>query len=297
MQTHKAKQIPIIEYLAKIGYNPKRTKGGDFWYLSPLRREDTPSFKVDTRQNIWYDHGAKQGGSIIDLVMAINHLTVLEALQTLKTLFGTSISNYEKPRACEPKNGFEATNNTNDVIHSIKSLKTQALIEYLQSRKINIDIAKHYLQEVYYQVDGKNFFALGFKNDSNGYELRSKYFKGSLKGSIKDLTTIKQSKESYTLLIFEGFIDFLSLFTVKNFVKPEDLKDDVIILNTLAMLDKSIEQIKASNYKEIHLYLDADEAGRRAVNKLMFSLDNVKIIDMSNIYNGNKDLNEVLVLE
>ena len=49
--------------------------------------------------------------------------------------------------------------------------------------------------------------------------------------------------------------------------------------------------------KEIHLYLDTDEAGRKAVNKLMFSLDDVKIVDMSNIYNGKKDLNEVLCSE
>ena len=58
------------------------------------------------------------------------------------------------------------------------------------------------------------------------------------------------------------------------------------------MLEKVIETIKASNYKEIHLYLDTDDAGRKAVNKLMFSLDNVKIVDMSNIYQGKKDLNE-----
>jgi 5S rRNA maturation endonuclease (ribonuclease M5) len=197
------------------------------------------------------------------------------------------------------------------------------------------------LQEVYYQVNSKNFFALGFKNDSNGYELRSKYYKGSLKGSIKDLTTLKSSQiqpnpnskqdsqqdlqqklrqemqkdaqkdlqsqaprqvqqliskanKTDTLLIFEGFIDFLSLFTVKNFLKPDNLKEDVIVLNTLAMLEKAIEQIKASNYKEVHLYLDTDDAGRKAVNKLMFSLDNIKIVDMSNSYGGGKDLNEGL---
>ena len=294
MQTQKAKQILIIDLLAKLGHNPKKQRGVDFWYLSPLRREDTPSFKVDTRQNVWYDHGSKQGGSIIDLVMYLYNFTVSEALGELEKLVGGEISQNKVKSFYGAENTIRNEDNAEDTIKSIKPLNNEALLEYLQSRKINIDIAKHYLQEVYYQVNGKNFFALGFKNDSNGYELRSKYYKGSLKGSIKDLTAIKQTHKTDTLLIFEGFIDFLSLFTVKNFLKPDDLKQDVIVLNTLAMLDKAIETIKISDYKEIQLYLDTDDAGRRAVNKLMFSLDNIKIVDMSNTYNGKKDLNEGL---
>lgn len=294
MRTQDAKQIPITDFLAKIGYNPKNTRGVDFWYLSPLRRENTPSFKVDTRQNVWYDHGSKQGGSIIDLVMAIHNFTISEALQELQNFVGGSISKYTPIQPYEAKNDLKTEDSTKDIIKSIKSIHNEALIEYLRSRKINIDIAKHYLQEVYYQASGKNLFALGFKNDSNCYEIRSKYLKGSPKGSIKDLTTLKQPQKTDTLLIFEGFIDFLSFFTVKNFLKPEDLKDDVIVLNTLSMLEKVIEIIKTSYYKEIHLYFDTDNAGRKAVNKLMFSVDNIKILDMSNIYNGKKDLNEAL---
>jgi hypothetical protein len=222
MRTQDAKQIPITDLLAKMGYNPKNTRGVDFWYLSPLRRENTPSFKVDTRQNVWYDHGSKQGGSIIDLVMAIHNFTVSEALQELQNFVGGSISKYSPIQPYEAKNSIKTENNTEDIIKSIKPLNNEALIEYLQSRKINVDIAKHYVREVYYQANGKRVFALGFKNDSNCYEVRSKYLKGNPKGSIKDLTTLKQSQQTDTLLIFEGFIDFFSFFTVKNFLKPDD---------------------------------------------------------------------------
>jgi hypothetical protein len=56
-------------------------------------------------------------------------------------------------------------------------------------RKIEIDIAKQYLQQVYYRPKGteKTYFGLGWPcND--GYEMRSLYFKGFIgtkKGLIK----------------------------------------------------------------------------------------------------------------
>lgn len=145
----------------------------------------------------------------------------------------------------------------------------------------------------YYQVDGKNYFALCFKNYSGGYELRSKYYKGSLKGSVKDITSIiHEENDTKTLIIFEGFIDFLSFFTVNNFKSYQDLKEDVIVLNSLSMLEKTIEFIKnAQFYGAVKLYLDNDEAGKQAVNKIMFYLENVKILYMSGTYKDFKDLN------
>jgi DNA primase len=294
MKTQDAKKIPITDILDKMGHSPKKQKGTDFWYLSPLRKEDTPSFKVDINQNLWYDHGSKQGGSVIDLVMNIKNYTVSEALNELAEIVGGKVPKYEIKHSQEAKNDVLGDN----ITQSIKQLETQALIEYLQSRKINVDIAKHYLQEVYYQVDGKNYFALCFKNDSGGYELRSKYYKGSLKGSVKDITSIIQEEnDTKTLIIFEGFIDFLSFFTVNNFKSYQDLKEDVIVLNSLSMLEKTIEFIKnAQFYGAVKLYLDNDEAGKQAVNKIMFYLENVKIFDMSGTYKDFKDLNESLML-
>ena len=34
---------------------------GPYWYLSPLRKEVTPSFKVNDRLNEWYDFGEATG--------------------------------------------------------------------------------------------------------------------------------------------------------------------------------------------------------------------------------------------
>lgn len=43
--------------------------------MSPLRRENTPSFKVNAAKNLWYDHGAGRGGTIIDLAMELEGLS------------------------------------------------------------------------------------------------------------------------------------------------------------------------------------------------------------------------------
>lgn len=301
MKTDEAKQIPITDLLAKLNHKPTKELRGDAWYYSPFHEENTPSFKVDTRKNLWYDFSISKGGSIIDLVMELYNYTVSEALKELASLTGQDY----KPRAYERHQAPQRTTaniqqNPKDQIRKLQELQNPALIDYLQSRKISIDIAKHYLKEIYYTANGKNFFALAFENDSGAYELRNKHFKGGLKGMPKDITTISScsnNKNPKTLLILEGFIDFLSFFTVKAYRSPEELKEDVIVLNSLVYTDKLIQQIlPQSHYKELHLYLDTDSAGRRAVNKLLLEVDSLQIIDQSNLYAKMKgDLNDALL--
>ena len=53
----EVKQVDLVEYLEKLGHQPKKIRGNDYWYLSPLRTETEPSFKVNRKLNAWYDHG------------------------------------------------------------------------------------------------------------------------------------------------------------------------------------------------------------------------------------------------
>ncbi len=62
----EVKQLDMVEYLEKLGYQPRKIRNNDFWYLSPLRDEKTASFKVNRKLNAWYDFGLGQGGNIID---------------------------------------------------------------------------------------------------------------------------------------------------------------------------------------------------------------------------------------
>ena len=51
MNIKEAKQIRLVEYLRIVGYLPVNVKGYQYWYLSPLREERTPSFKVNDNLN------------------------------------------------------------------------------------------------------------------------------------------------------------------------------------------------------------------------------------------------------
>ena len=68
MNIRQLNQLPIADFLSKIGVEPHYKKGENFWYLSPIRElENTPSFKVNTTLNRWYDYGLMQGGKLFDL--------------------------------------------------------------------------------------------------------------------------------------------------------------------------------------------------------------------------------------
>jgi hypothetical protein len=62
-----AKQIPIQDYLSRLGFEPDKIQRNNYWYRSPLRNEGEASFKINTRLNVWYDHGSGEGVNLLDL--------------------------------------------------------------------------------------------------------------------------------------------------------------------------------------------------------------------------------------
>ena len=75
------KRLSIRTYLAERGLRPTKDNPRYGLYLSPLRKEHTPSFKVDYVQNLWYDFGLGEGGSIIDLVMRLERCDFVQAVR------------------------------------------------------------------------------------------------------------------------------------------------------------------------------------------------------------------------
>lgn len=270
------KNRSIKQFLAEQGISPKQERTGYGMYLSPFRDENTPSFKVDYNQNLWYDFGTGEGGSIIDLVMRLKQCSFHEASNSLLAGNCSSLSFHRN----------EATQHTQSTlqISSVVPLQDARLIDYLQAKRaINIDIAREYCREVHYTTGSKPFFAIGFQSDEGGWELRNEYFKGST--SPKGITTINNG--SPTCLLFEGFIDMLSYLTLKNATRPNL---DVVVLNSVINLSKVSDFLQ--RHQTIHCFLDNDEAGRKAyteVEKL-----GIETIDQSVFYREHKDLNEYL---
>ena len=67
MTIDEAKRVRIVDFLALLGHRAQYMKSEQYWYLSPLRKEVTPSFKVNDRLNEWYDFGEATGGDLVEL--------------------------------------------------------------------------------------------------------------------------------------------------------------------------------------------------------------------------------------
>src|SRR5690606_13412048 len=140
------------------------------------------------------------------------------------------------------------------IINRVCSLRSVALFRYLESRRIPIAIADQYCREVSFRFQDKNYYAIGFENNSGGYELRNNYFKGS--NSPKDITVLQHKTD--VLTIFEGFFDFLSFQTIIQ-QSGLSMRSDFLILNSLSLFEKARPVF--DQYRQVDLYLDNDAAG------------------------------------
>mgnify|MGYP000196415942 FL=1 len=61
------RQMPIADFLARLGHEPVRRSGNELWYRAPYRNERTPSFRVNVAKQLWYDFGLGKGGDIFTL--------------------------------------------------------------------------------------------------------------------------------------------------------------------------------------------------------------------------------------
>ena len=211
-------RISIRDFLAWRGIQPKYERNGYGMYLSPLREERTPSFKVDYVQNLWYDFGLGEGGTLLTLVMRLERCDSREAVRRLQNgeKGDTGIASIS-PGIGEPQGVGGALSVVRPAtvpalrILSDASLRHPALVGYLASRGIVPPVAAAFCREVRYEINGRAFFAVGFRNDAGGWELRSARFKGG--SSPKHITTLDNGSDM--AMAFEGFIDFLSYLSLK----------------------------------------------------------------------------------
>nr|WP_277089770.1 toprim domain-containing protein [Alistipes sp.] len=213
-------------------------------------------------------------------------------------------------------------------------LRHPALVGYLASRGIAQRIAAGYCREVRYEVNGRAFFAVGFRNDAGGWELRSERFKGG--SSPKYITTLKgcnainaanatsdvsaitaitdcpatgatasfhagndpmacesdraMPASHASVMVFEGFIDFLSYLSLANNIHPVS---DTVVLNSVVNLSKAVPYLL--QHPVIHAFFDNDETGRKTTSDLHRLCPRSEVIDQSHFYHGYKDVNDYLL--
>lgn len=272
MTIKEAKELDMVSYLSKAGIEPAKVKGNDYWYYSPFRNEKTPSFKVERTLNRWFDFGEGKGGSIIDFVLMIERISIPEILKKLEDL---DINKAIPALSREKTSPIE--------ILSVSSIITPALINYYRSRRIATEIANQYLSEVTYLNKGKSYYALGFKNDAGGYELRNAYYKGSCQPKAPTLF----KKHADYLAVFEGAFDFLSYLTITE--NQEQISRDFLILNSTSFFEQQLALMQT--YKKAFLFMDNDPTGYKCTSKAI-ALDDQKFVDERPLYQGYKDVND-----
>ena len=286
MTIQEAKQISIADYLQSLGYMPVKQQGESLWYKSPFRQETEASFKVNTNRNLWFDYGLGKGGNIIALAQELyfsDHVPYLLCKIAEQAPHIRPVSFSFCQQASEPS--FQQL--------EVRELTHPALLRYLQERGINIALAKSECKELHFIHNDKPYFAIGFPNVAEGYEVRNRLFKGCI--APKDISHIRQPGEPREkCLVFEGMTDYLSFLTLrtKNCPTVPNLDgQDYVILNSTSNISKAIDVLHG--YGRIHCLLDNDEAGRRAYQELAIEFDG-RIRDFSHNYHGHKDLNDFL---
>ncbi|MGD9928879.1 MAG: toprim domain-containing protein [Mangrovibacterium sp.] len=278
MNCTEANKTPCTHIMTYHYNQAGEVKRNDVWFKAPNRNETTPSLKVNRIENIWYDYGSGKGGRPVDLVCYLSGVSVAGALLILSGIVPAPVESFSFDQQ-------ETVESGSIQIKHVQPLQNRALIQYMGERKISPSTARKFIQEAYYQVSTKQYFALAFMNDLGGYELRNKYFKGG--SSPKAITTIPGNPKAVN--VFEGFMDFISALEHYRTKQPENT---TIVLNSLINLTDEVFKALTA-FRKINLYLDNDQAGKSATEQIKSRFQNV-IDHAAIIYPNYKDFNELL---
>lgn len=277
MNCSQAQKIPIRKILESFFLFPGKEYSNNAFYYALNRDEKTPSLYVDFTKNFAFDFGTGKKYDGVSIVQEIKKCSISDALKYLEEFY---ISNEKliKSSLKEDEKNYNIIKVYDEIFHP-------ALLEYLNERKVLNQ--KKFLKEIHFEMKNsankkKKYFALGFQNNSGGYDIRNKFWKGCL--GKKDLTLIENN--GVVLKVFEGFFDFLSYKTVAEFPKNEN--EDYLVLNSISMIN--FADVLFENYHKIELFLDNDSVGNSATNAIKKKFPFAE--DKRDLYRNFKDLNE-----
>lgn len=273
----------IYDYLGAKGYNPVRIIGSGYWYHSLISEDHTPSMVVSHDGRMFKDFSSGKGGTIIDMAMIVvkaNDIGVAldDIQQTMSGCSDGMISNRREVDLCHKESSIH--------ILSVAPVTSKLLMGYAYGRgRIRREIVCNYCVELVYENASGIYYALGFKNDKGGYEIRSKPFKGG--NSPKAITTINDMADC-PFMVFEGFFDFLSAVQLDWF-NPDTM--NAIVLNSTSMVEQAYGIL--NNASRILLFLDNDATGRATADAICERFPTAE--NKSFLFSPAKDLNDFLM--
>ena len=275
-EIERAKSILIQDFLSSIGINPQKETARLVSYLSPLRAENNPSFIVKKKTNKWFDHGTRAHGDLIDFVEAYEGVSKGKAIQMIngdRTPF----------RKFDPEEA-DKINKEGIMVDSVGAIINPPLLDYLKERCITESVAQHHCVQVKWRFTvnpASCHFGIGFRNDSDGLEIRNSQFKVS--NSPKTYRTIGE----YTPVcnVFEGFFDYMSALSEN---KTLMLKNRTYVLNGLAFIHIMTEIFLG--HEKVNVFIDNGPAADDKINVMRDS--GIVVEDMRHLFQGKDDYNE-----
>lgn len=291
MNDTEANLIPLTDILQAIGCEPADVCTSAFFYNSPFHDKQPLSLVVKPGKNIWHDDPIAKGGNCLDFV--ILHLkssgedhTIADALRWLANMVLQPATATAPPKAAIVQlPGWQ--------IKRTEELEDLALIRYAEKRGIPFDVAHRHFIEAFVQnaKTGERMFALGFKNEDGGYELRNIYIKSCV---APKTITFKRGEvaKPKSIHLFEGCFDYLSaLVRFPQYVGQHDS----IILNSIACLEEAYPYIAGYGYQTLYSWMDNDLQGRNTTKKITsFAKGQIGLAHkpLNGFYRHYKDVND-----
>lgn len=238
------------------------------------------------------------GGGVLDLICAIHGLDSYgKAIKWLEGMNpSAAVAAAERPR-------LEKTDGESAFIidRTQAGINARYLVSYLAERAIDQAAADAFCEQLSYRLRKSpkvSYIGIGFRNNGGGYAIRSKLKKWSTGADVTTINaegtrTVMPSTDG--VLVFEGFINFLSWLTIEKKTVPGV---DVCVLNSVNNIDRAVPYLLGHTL--VRCMLDNDDAGRNclAVIRQRTSIKpEIDITDEASLYEGFDDINDWLMAQ
>jgi len=137
---------------------PLKRKGKEFTACCPFHNEKTPSFTVSENKQFYYCFGCHAKGNVIGFLMDYEHLSYVDAIESLAADQHLDVPHEDNGRANQQKQDkqplYDILKQASELYQ--KQLKTSArAIDYLKQRGLSGEIAKQF--KIGYAPDGWDF--------------------------------------------------------------------------------------------------------------------------------------------
>ena len=131
-------------------YVPLKKSGQRYTGLCPFHNEKTPSFSVDPQKQLYYCFGCKAGGSVIQFVMEIEHLSFQEAVALLADQLRMPLPevqndpDYEKRRSLKERIYLANQAAARLYHHNLWEPQGEPILKYLQNRGLTDAVIRRF---------------------------------------------------------------------------------------------------------------------------------------------------------